>query len=85
MLPGVVVGAQRDRDDNVLHAVLRRDAIRAIFNPEFQPASKAPLADDELVIGIVGEREQRAYSTWQLDRYDVVNDMFEGRPVAVTW
>lgn len=78
-------GGQRDQDDKTLHAVLPRDAIPAIFNPEFEPASKASLADNELVIGVVGENEQRAYSTWQLDRHEIVNDRFEGRPIAVTW
>jgi hypothetical protein len=76
---------QRDQDDNTLHVVLPRDAIPAIFDPEYEPVAKAGLADHELVIGIVGEREQRAYSTWQLDRHEIVNDMFEGRPIAVTW
>ena len=76
---------QGDQDDNALHVVLPRDAIPAIFEPEFEPAVKAGLADRELVIGVVGEKEQRAYSTWQLDRHEIVNDMFEGRPIAVTW
>ncbi len=74
-----------DQNDNALHVVLPRDAIPAIFDPEFEPASKARLADHELVIGVVGENEQRAYSTWQLDRHEIVNDTFEGRPIAVTW
>ena len=67
--------------------VLPRDAIPAIDHPQFEAAGDADryLADDELMIGLVGEREQRAYSTWQLDRHEVVNDTFEGRPVAVTW
>jgi hypothetical protein len=77
--------AQRDRAEDALHVVLPRDAIPAIFDPEFEPASKASLADHELVIGVVGEGEQRAYSTWQLDRHEIVNDTFEGRPLAVTW
>ena len=83
----MTIGGQRDPDDNKLHVVLPRDAIPAIFNPEFEPASRADraMADDELVIGVVGEREQRAYSTWQLDRHEIVNDTFEGRPIAVTW
>lgn len=81
----VTANGQRDQSDNALHVVLPRDAIPAIFNPEFEPASKASLADHELVIGVVGEREQRAYSTWQLDRHEIVNDVFEGRPMAVTW
>ncbi len=76
---------QRDQNDNALHVVLPRDAIPAIFNPEFEPAAKARLADYELVIGVVGENEQRAYPTWQLDRHEIVNDLFEGRPIAVTW
>ena len=90
LLAGASVGllpaaAQQDRSEDALHVVLPRDAIPAIFDPEFEPASKASLADHELVIGVVGEREQRAYSTWQLDRHEIVNDVFEGRPIAVTW
>ncbi len=81
----VAAAGQRGQDDNTLHVVLPRDAIPAIFGPEFETASKARLADDELVIGVVGGNEQRAYSTWQLDRHEIVNDTFEGRPIAVTW
>jgi hypothetical protein len=76
---------QRDQGDDALHVVLPKDAIPAIFDPEFEPASKAGLAGHELVIGAVGRNEQRAYSTWQLDRHEIVNDIFEGRPIAVTW
>lgn len=81
-LPGV----QNDGDDK-LHVVLPRDAIPAISDPEFEPVSRADrsMADEELVIGLVGEHEQRAYSAWQLDRHEIVNDIFDGRPVAVTW
>ena len=80
-----VAGAQRG--DEKLHVVLPRDAIPAIDKPEFVPASKADsvMLDEELIIGLVGEREPRAYSTWQLDRHEIVNDVFEGRPIAVTW
>ena len=78
---------QGQPDENVLQVVLPRDAIPAISNPEFVPASRVgrDMADHELVIGVVGEHEQRAYSTWQLDRHEIVNDTFEGRPIAVTW
>ena len=67
--------------------VLPRDAIPAIDDPRFESVAEADryLADNELMIGLVGEREQRAYSTWQLDAHEIVNDVFEGRPVAVTW
>ena len=67
--------------------VLPRDAIPAIDNPLFESVAEADrhLSDNELMIGLVGETEQRAYSTWQLDAHEIVNDLFEGRPLAVTW
>ena len=67
--------------------VLPRDAIPAINHPLFESVAEADryLADNELMIGLVGETEQRAYSTWQLDSHEIVNDVFEGRPIAVTW
>ena len=69
-----------------LLVVLPRDAIPSIDRPEFEAAAKAKSFDNnELLIGIVGDREQRDYSTWQLDRHEIVNDTFEGRPIAVTW
>lgn len=84
-----VAGAAAPRQgvDNMLYVVLPRDAIPAIDHPEFEPAVRADrvMADEELVIGLVSEREQRAYSTWQLDRHEIVNDVFDGQPVAVTW
>ncbi len=86
-LAAAPVAAATQAVDNMLHVVLPRDAIPAIDNPQFEPAEQAErvMADEELVIGLVGENEQRAYSTWQLDRHEIVNDVFEGRPVAVTW
>jgi hypothetical protein len=82
-----VVGATQGSLDDDLHVVVPRDAIPAINKPEFEPVSRAEryMNDRELVIGLVGEREQRAYSTWQLDRHEIVNDVFEGKPVAITW
>lgn len=82
-----IAGGDQDDKDKALHVVLPKDAIPAISDPKFDPASRAErvMADDELVIGLVGKTEQRAYSTWQLDRHEIVNDVFEGRPVAVTW
>jgi hypothetical protein len=69
-----------------LEPVLPRDAIPSIDKPTFEAASTTRSLDThEPVLGIVGEREQRAYSTWQLDRHEIVNDVFEGTPIAVTW
>lgn len=80
-------GAAQDPLEDALHEVLPRDAIPAISNPEFERAERADrvMSDEVLVIGLVGDSEQRAYSTWQLDRHEIVNDTFRGRPVAITW
>ena len=79
----VAGGVPQEREP--LHVVLPRDAIPSIDKPTFEPAANAKLNDREPVLGITGEREQRAYSTWQLDRHEIVNDVFEGKPIAVTW
>ena len=82
-VPGVV---QAQSDEDKIFRVLPRDAIPAIDRPAFEPVATARAFDaNELMIGLVGNGEQRAYSTWQLDRHEIVNDTFEGRPVAVTW
>lgn len=82
------VGAapQADQQADQIVQVLPRDAIPAIDHPTFEPVMKAKNFDaNELMIGLVGASEQRVYSTWQLDRHEIVNDTFDGRPVAVTW
>jgi hypothetical protein len=83
---GTSLGAQGALDDD-LHIVVPRDAIPAIDKPEFESVERADryMNDRELVIGLVSGSEQRAYSTWQLDRHEIVNDTFDGRAVAVTW
>ncbi|MPY87276.1 MAG: DUF3179 domain-containing protein [Luteitalea sp.] len=81
------VASMATQQDDTLYVVVPRDAIRAIDDPEFESVEEADrrMADEEIVIGLVGEREQRAYSTWHLDRHEIVNDLFEGQPLAVTW
>ena len=82
MCASVAAAGQPDR----LIEVLPRDAIPAIDRPTFEPVAAARGFDaNELMIGLVDADEQRAYSTWQLDRHEIVNDTFDGKPVAVTW
>ena len=83
-LPGSV---EAQSDENRIVRVLPRDAIPAIDDPVFEPAATAKaFSNNELMIGLVGAGDEpRAYSTWQLDRHEIVNDTFDGRPVAVTW
>lgn len=78
-------GAAMAQSEEIVQ-VLPRDAIPAIDRPAFEPVATAKNFDaNELMIGLVGSSERRAYSTWQLDRHEIVNDIFEERPVAVTW
>lgn len=78
-------GAAMAQSEQIVR-VLPRDAIPAIDCPTFEAVAKARTFDaNEPMIGLVGTSERRAYSTWQLDRHEIVNDTLEGRPVAVTW
>lgn len=65
--------------------VLPRDAIAAIVDPEFAPASAPTLPDDELVIGVELGGEARAYPVRVLSAHEIVNDEIGGQPFAVTW
>lgn len=60
---------------NEVYDVLGKDAIPAISNPKFQPASAATfLGDDDLVIGVKFGEEARAYAHLILDWHEIVND-----------
>ena len=73
-------------DGDPVLSVLGKDAIPAIDTPVFVAAAEADfMLDDELVIGLLGEGEAKAYSTWLLDRHEIVNDVIGRTPVAVTW
>lgn len=77
-----------------------KDRIRAIDDPVFVSPDDPRLltippgkyrkegvetTDDIMVIGYVMEGEARAYPTALLDRHEVVNDEFKGKPVSVGW
>ncbi len=70
-----------------MYRLLPRGAIPAITEPRFVSAAEADafLAHDEPVLGLVIEGEARAYSLWQLDHHEVVNDRAGGKDFAVTW
>lgn len=86
LLAMLAAGATVIGQSEPLHSVLPPDGIPSIDQPTFElVAANRWYADDELMIGIVGNQEQRAYSTWTLDVHEIVNDVFEGQPIAVTW
>ena len=70
-----------------MYYILRQDGIPAIDDPQFKSVSEAEkfMNDDELVLGLVVNGDARAYSTWHLDRHEIVNDFVGGAHVSVTW
>ena len=67
--------------------LLPPDAIPAITAPGFVTAEEADafLSEDEPVLGIVHDGVAKAYSVWQLDRHEIVNDTVGDLPIAATW
>jgi hypothetical protein len=87
VLAPFVVRGQLVEGDSIYH-VLPTDAIPAITSPVHVTAADARriMAPDEQVIGVVGpEGTAIAYSTWYLDRHEIVNDVIDGVALAVTW
>jgi hypothetical protein len=62
-------------------------AIPAIDDPEFVSGTDADrqMRSDEPVLGVVIGGEARAYSLWQLDAHEIVNDEIDGSAIAATW
>jgi hypothetical protein len=67
--------------------LLPKDAIPAIFDPQFVNTEEAnsQLRDADLVIGVTVNGEHRAYGVAFLSSHEIVNDTLGGRPIAVTW
>lgn len=72
---------------DTLYTVLPLDAIPAIDEPQFVTVSVADtfLSETEMVIGVSIDGDERAYSAWQLDEHEIVNDVVGGVPIAATW
>ena len=74
-------------DGDPMYTVLPLDAIPAIREPEFLAGADADqqMAPDEPVLGVIIAGEAHAYSLWQLDAHEIVNDTVGGRAIAATW
>ena len=68
-------------------SVLPKDAIPAIFDPDFLPSDSSNLQyrDTDLVIGVSIDGDHRAYHVPYLSAREIVNDVVGGKPIAVTW
>jgi hypothetical protein len=74
-------------DGDPVITVLPKDAIPAIDRPEFIPVTEADLTleDEEPVLGVRRGAVARAYSLWQLNHHEIVNDQVGDLPLAITW
>ena len=71
-----------------MYTVLPPDAIPAIDDPVFVDAEEADTFLDpmEPVLGVLGrDGTPKAYSAWQLEGHEIVNDVLDGEPIAATW
>jgi len=74
-------------DGDSMYTVLPPNTIPAIMAPEFVSGQEAmaQMQPDEMVLGVQIEGDARAYSLWQLDAHEIVNDTVGGVPLAATW
>ena len=79
--------AQEEYQGAPILTVLPKDAIPAIDRPEFVSLADADkvMQPEELVISLRHGSSARAYSTWLLNHHEIMNDVVDGVPVAVTW
>jgi len=84
--PGIV-GAAEVIQGFPLLTVLPLDAIPALDRPTYVTVAEADrvMRPEEPVLGLGDGAHARAYSAWQLNHHEIVNDTVGNLPVAVTW
>ena len=94
LLASISIAAERPKPKVVatiagedVYQLLPVGAIPAIDDPEFVSGSDADrqMQSGEPVLGVVIGDEARAYSLWQLDAHEIVNDEIGGSAIAATW
>jgi hypothetical protein len=71
--------------DEIIPGGPPRDGISAIDRPAFAPVAEATLPEDEPVIGLLINGQARAYPLRVLIWHEIVNDVIDGVPVAITY
>lgn len=74
-------------DGDPMYSLLPLDAIPAIREPEFVNGQAAhdQMHPDEPILAVTVGDQTHAYSLWQLDGHEIVNDTVGGRAIAATW
>ena len=76
-----------DIQGSPLFHVLAKDEIQAVFDPEFVSGEEADaqMRPDEPILGVFNGTAAHAYSVWQLEDHEVVDDVLGDTPIAATW
>ena len=76
-------------DPEEIITLLPPDGIPAIDNPEFmsieETINRGVMDDGEPVLSFGHQGVWHAYSVFQLDHHEIVNDVVAGLPIAATW
>lgn len=63
-----------------------KDGIPALFSPKYVPAADASyMRDTEAVLGVVINKEAKAYPLRIMSWHELVNDRIGGVPILVSW
>ena len=65
--------------------LLRRDAIKPVYEPAFVSAEESGFSDEELVLGVEINGDSRAYPIGPLNSREMVIDEVGGVPILVSW
>lgn len=70
-----------------MYTLLPPDGIPAITEPEYVTGEEAAaqMSPQEPVMGLASADDAVCWSTWQLDRHEIVDDTFDGTAIAATW
>ena len=74
-------------DGHTMYTLMKPGGIPAIFDPHFVSIEEADsfYYDDEPLLVVTSGDETKGYSTWHLDRHEIVNDYIDGTAITVTW
>ncbi len=72
--------------DDLHQGCPKRDCIPSIDEPKYVSAEDAThVADNDIVLALSWNGEQRAFPARILDHHEIVNDVIGGTPIAITW
>ena len=71
--------------ENIQQGGPPKDGIPAIDNPVFHSREEAGQWPDEQVLGVICNGKSKAYPVSILNWHEIVNDDFNGKPIAITF